>query len=75
MPITVTSSVIINIIFKDEDVLYGYNKQQFAKLLCLVIQDNVCIVNVTNYLSKLVVWLWGALLAPILPIFSGLLRT
>ena len=61
VPVNETISIITNIIFKDTDVLNGFNKQQFTKLLCLAVQDNfLCLI--TNYLSKLMVWLWGALL-------------
>ena len=61
VPITETISIITNISFTDTDVFNGFNKQQCTKLLCLVVQDNVlCLI--INYLSKLMVRLWEALL-------------
>ena len=45
VPVTETISIITNIIFKDTDVFNDFNKQQFTKLLCLAVQDNVLMFN------------------------------
>ena len=45
VPVTETISIITNIIFKDTDVFNGFNKQQFTKLLCLAVQDNIFMFN------------------------------
>ena len=38
-------SIITNIIFKDIDVLHGFAKQQFAKLLSVAVQNNFFMFN------------------------------
>ena len=45
VPVTETITIITDIIFKDTDVFNGFNKQQFTKLLCLAVQDNVFMFN------------------------------
>ena len=45
VPVTETISIITNIIFNDTDGFNGFNKQQFTKLLCLAVQDNIFMFN------------------------------
>ena len=51
VPVTETISIITNIIFKDTDVFNSFNKQQFTKLLCLAVQDNVRLTKLQSIVN------------------------
>ena len=67
VPVTETITIITDIIFKDTDVFNGFNKQQFTKLLCLAVQDNVFMFN--NKLFKQVDGV--AMGSPLGPLFAN----
>ena len=67
VPVSETITIITDIIFKDTEVFNGFNKQQFTKLLCLAVQDNVFTFN--NKLFKQVDGV--AMGSPLGPLFAN----
>ena len=59
VPVTETISIITNIIFKDTDIFNGFNKKN-SLLNCYVLLYKIMFLClIINYLSNLMVWLWG----------------